>query len=147
MSSFKRLVNGKLTELSDEAEIQVGTDRLFAKTAEGSRSALVVKDGDRTLVSFNGRTYTVQSPQTQAVGGTSLESGDISAPMPGLIVDLFVAEGQQVKRKEKLLVLEAMKTQNGLSAPFDGVITKIGVNKGDQVVAGQLLVKVEPNSG
>lgn len=68
---------------------------------------------------------------------------DIKAPMPGLILDVLVQEGDEVKEGDYLLVLEAMKMENTLTAPRDGVVKSVGVEKGQTVDKGQLLIEME----
>ncbi|MFD0975994.1 acetyl-CoA carboxylase biotin carboxyl carrier protein subunit [Salinimicrobium gaetbulicola] len=68
---------------------------------------------------------------------------DIKAPMPGLILDVQVKEGDEVKEGDYLLVLEAMKMENTLTAPRDGVVKSVGVEKGQTVDKGQLLIEME----
>ncbi|MDR9457703.1 MAG: acetyl-CoA carboxylase biotin carboxyl carrier protein subunit [Salegentibacter sp.] len=79
--------------------------------------------------------------------GLSLSSAlmvnDIKAPMPGLILDVMVKEGDEVKEGDYLLVLEAMKMENTLSAPRDGVVKAISVEKGQGVDKNQLLIEME----
>lgn len=68
---------------------------------------------------------------------------DIKAPMPGLILDVQVKEGDEVKEGDYLLVLEAMKMENTLMAPRDGVVKSVSVEKGQTVDKGQLLIEME----
>ncbi|WP_029037404.1 biotin/lipoyl-containing protein [Salinimicrobium xinjiangense] len=68
---------------------------------------------------------------------------DIKAPMPGLILDVQVKEGQEVKEGDYLLVLEAMKMENTLTAPRDGIVKSVSVNKGQTVDKNQLLIEME----
>ncbi|MDT0643944.1 biotin/lipoyl-containing protein [Zunongwangia sp. F363] len=79
--------------------------------------------------------------------GLSLSSAqlvnDIKAPMPGLILDVNVKEGDEVKEGDYLLVLEAMKMENTLTAPGDGVIKAVHVQKGQGVEKNQLLIELE----
>ena len=75
--------------------------------------------------------------------GTSKHVNDIKAPMPGLILDINIAEGQEVKENDTLLILEAMKMENVLTSPRDGVIKTISVAKGDAVDKNQLLIEFE----
>lgn len=79
--------------------------------------------------------------------GLSLSSAlmvnDIKAPMPGLILDVMVKEGDEVKEGDYLLVLEAMKMENTLSAPRDGVVKAISVKKGQGVDKNQLLIEMD----
>ena len=65
---------------------------------------------------------------------------EIKAPMPGLVLDLRVAEGAAVKKGDPVLVLEAMKMENIIESPVDGSIKKINVRKGMAVEKNQVLV-------
>lgn len=69
-------------------------------------------------------------------------AGLMSAFIPGTITDVFVSEGQQVKKGDKLLILEAMKMLNEIMAPFDGEIKSIMVQKGDKVTKNQPLIEL-----
>jgi biotin carboxyl carrier protein len=60
--------------------------------------------------------------------------------MPGVVVDLLVKNGQEVKAGEPLLILEAMKMQNEILAPADGRVTDVHVARGQAVGAGEKLV-------
>ncbi|WP_373059311.1 acetyl-CoA carboxylase biotin carboxyl carrier protein subunit [Zunongwangia sp. H14] len=75
--------------------------------------------------------------------GSAQLLNDIKAPMPGLILDVNVKEGDEVKEGDYLLVLEAMKMENTLSAPGDGIIKSIHVEKGQTVEKNQLLIELE----
>ncbi|WP_186754462.1 acetyl-CoA carboxylase biotin carboxyl carrier protein subunit [Echinicola salinicaeni] len=65
----------------------------------------------------------------------------ISAPMPGLILDIKVKVGDPVSKGQALLVLEAMKMENILKAPADGQVKEILVSKGDSVEKNQVLIQ------
>ena len=67
----------------------------------------------------------------------------VGAPMPGLILDVVVSEGDEVQKGDKLLVLEAMKMENIIKSPGSGKIKSIVVNKGDSVDSGQKLIHFE----
>ncbi len=75
--------------------------------------------------------------------GQALVVNDIKAPMPGLILDIAITEGDVVKEGDYLLVLEAMKMENTLTAPRDGVVKSISVKKGETVEKNQLLIEME----
>ena len=75
--------------------------------------------------------------------GTTKKVNEIKAPMPGLILDINVEIGQEVKEDDPLLILEAMKMENALTSPRDGVIKSISVKKGDAVDKNQLLIEFE----
>ena len=71
---------------------------------------------------------------------TSGKVNDIKAPMPGLVLDVKVAEGAVVKKGDAVLVLEAMKMENILKSPSDGIVKKIAVKKGMAVEKNQVLI-------
>lgn len=64
----------------------------------------------------------------------------IKAPMPGLVLSVLVAEGDEVKKGDNLLVLEAMKMENMIKSPTDGVIKKITIKQGDKVEKNEVLI-------
>ncbi len=68
--------------------------------------------------------------------------GTILAPMPGKVIALAVAEGQEVARGETLLTLEAMKMEHKLIAPFDGVVAELCVAQGQQVALEAILARI-----
>ncbi|MGC9521524.1 MAG: acetyl-CoA carboxylase biotin carboxyl carrier protein subunit [Anaerolineae bacterium] len=69
-------------------------------------------------------------------------AGDVVAPMPGLVVDLLVAEGQGVEQGEVLVIQESMKMQMQLRAPFAGRIEALPVEPGQRVEKGALIARV-----
>lgn len=146
---MKRFVNGAEVELSEDttAKVSPSNDRLLVKTPKGTYSALAVRVGDTTYISYKGRQYAVEKPSSSRTrSGKGGGNGETHAPMPGLIVEVFVQPGQKVTKGDKLVVLEAMKTQQTFTAAFDGTVVASSVNSGEQVVEGQLLVKIEPLS-
>jgi biotin carboxyl carrier protein len=66
---------------------------------------------------------------------------DIKAPMPGLILDLKVKEGDEVKKGDIVLILEAMKMENIIKAPGDGKVKSVKVNLKDSVEKNQVLIQ------
>lgn len=69
----------------------------------------------------------------------------VVAPLPGNIMQLFVKEGDQIKKEDKLLIYEAMKMENKLLSEKDGVIKSIHVKPGDSVLQDELLIELETN--
>jgi biotin carboxyl carrier protein len=67
----------------------------------------------------------------------------VKAPMPGLVLNVLVEAGQEVKKGDKLLVLEAMKMENIIKAAGDGKVARIAVDKGQAVEKNQTLVEFE----
>ncbi|NKI32810.1 acetyl-CoA carboxylase biotin carboxyl carrier protein subunit [Muricauda sp. DJ-13] len=69
--------------------------------------------------------------------------GSIKAPMPGLILEISVSVGQEVKEGDSLLILEAMKMENVITSPRDGFIKEISVTKGSTVEKNHSLITFE----
>jgi biotin carboxyl carrier protein len=64
----------------------------------------------------------------------------LKSPMPGLVIEWLIKEGEEVKTGDKLLILEAMKMENVIKSTGDGVIKKLHVNKGIAVEKNQVLI-------
>lgn len=73
---------------------------------------------------------------------SSQKVGDLKAPMPGLVINIPVSEGDAIKKGEVLLILEAMKMENALKAVADATVKKIMVKKGQAVEKNQVLIQL-----
>jgi 3-methylcrotonyl-CoA carboxylase alpha subunit len=67
------------------------------------------------------------------------------SPMPGLIIDILVNEGDHVQEGDTILIQEAMKMQMRIRTPNSGTITKINTKPGNQVDKGVLLISIDPD--
>jgi biotin carboxyl carrier protein len=67
----------------------------------------------------------------------------VKSPLPGVILDIKVKEGDKVKKGQTVIVLEAMKMENNINAHKDGKIAAINVKNGDSVLEGTDLVIIE----
>jgi len=102
----------------------------------------------RTLIKINGKEYytTIEDRLDLLLKEMGLENGlspvvsAIKAPMPGLVLNIQVIEGQQLKKGDNILVLEAMKMENILKSTADGLVKKIHVSQGDKVEKNQVLI-------
>ena len=65
------------------------------------------------------------------------------SPMPGLLVQLSVVEGQQIKEGEELAVVEAMKMENSLRAVQDGIVARVKATEGDSLSVDQIILEFE----
>jgi biotin carboxyl carrier protein len=76
-------------------------------------------------------------------GKTIKKINELKAPMPGMVLEIFVKEGDFIKTGDKLMILEAMKMENILKADFEGEISEILIEKGKAVTKGQILIKLK----
>ncbi len=78
------------------------------------------------------------SPRPVAAG-----SGTVTAPLPGVVLDVKVTPGQSVQAGQVVVILEAMKMENEIVAPLSGTVVAVDVTKGVSVGAGDRLVEIE----
>lgn len=113
----------------------------------------VMKDGaDGPIrVRVAGRTYTVelQDERDRLMATLGLGAGagavapELRAPMPGLVLNVLVAPGQEVAKGDPVIVLEAMKMENVIKAPGDARVKELNVGNGTAVEKGHLLLTFE----
>lgn len=70
--------------------------------------------------------------------------GLLEAPMPGKILELLVAEGDEVEEGQPVAILEAMKMENELKAPATGIVASVSVTEKDNVEKNQTILEIEP---
>jgi 3-methylcrotonyl-CoA carboxylase alpha subunit len=139
------LVNGAECELPPPGEAPVvAGDRLMVRHDGGTATALAVRDGEDVLVSFLGHSYRVSRVGRAHAADAAADQDEVRAPMPGLVVEVLAGAGSEVRRGDRLVVMEAMKTLQSLAAPRDGKVAEIGAQAGDQVAEGDLLVRLDP---
>jgi 3-methylcrotonyl-CoA carboxylase alpha subunit len=100
-------------------------------------------ENDRVVVFREGQAFGFDLAARGSVGGAA-SSGTITAPMPGKITSVEVSPGAKVTKGQRLLTLEAMKMEHGLTAPFDGIVAELNAKVGAQVVEAAVLARVEP---
>lgn len=79
---------------------------------------------------------------TEAAPSGAGEGTPVKAPLPGVVTKINVSVGQQVKKGENVLVLEAMKMENNITAEVDGTVSGIAVKAGDSVLEGAVLLTI-----
>lgn len=143
MKEYNLIINGNdytvvINELEDTlAEVEVnGTpfQVTIDKPIKKSTISSVPRSTPRAAAPSAART----SPVGKAI--PSGASHTINSPLPGVILEVTVKEGDTVKSGQKLIVLEAMKMENNIEADRDGVVSSIKVNKGDSVLEGAPLI-------
>lgn len=157
LKSELNFINGKvagtLNGKAVEADIlNVGNQEYHLLLNNKSYNILLVKADyaeKKLTVKVNGKKYTldVKDKYDELLHNLGLDNiaskkiNDIKAPMPGMVLNILVGEGQAVKKGDSLLVLEAMKMENVLKSPTDGVIKKVVATKGNAVEKNQLLIQ------
>ena len=88
------------------------------------------------------KTQSQQQPDEKPVQKPAGAGRQITSPLPGVIIEVSVKEGQTVKAGQKVAIIEAMKMENEISASNDGTVTAIHVAKGDSVLEGAPIVTI-----
>ena len=113
-----------------------------------STEAFVAKSGQGKHVFVNGRSFLVQDADKLPLSrktrsGLEQTPGDITPPMPAVVVRILVAEGDVVKKGQGLIVVSAMKMETTLVAPSDGKVIKINTSVDAKVAPGDVLVEIQ----
>ena len=118
-----------------------------ADSVDSTPGHAVTISGGRMYLTGDSETVTVTVlPRFGAPEG-GRATGGFAAPMPGVIVEVRVAPGEQVAAGRTLVVMEGMKMEHHVSAPYDGTVTEVLVAPGDQVDNGSPLLVFEAADG
>lgn len=159
-SSYKLKVNGKLEFDIDEASVDaqdvIAIDNNSYHSIEGGQSVksriLSCDIRNKVLeVEVGGVAYQVSIEDSfdQLVKKMGLSTNvvkklsDVKAPMPGLVLDIMVNEGDYLQAGDSIMILEAMKMENVIKASADIIIKEILIKKGDAVEKNQILINLE----
>lgn len=121
-----RSINGVLIEADQSAKMQT-------IEIEGEKFAIQIKDELDLVLDKMGFSSAVADKQIK----------EIKAPMPGLVLEIAVSEGQEVHEGDKILILVAMKMENIIMVSADATIKRIAVSAGEAVEKGQILVELD----
>jgi biotin carboxyl carrier protein len=114
-----------------------------------SHTVQVAKRDGGVVVQVEGRQFAIDTGRGDNDGAVSAAvsaggGGKIKAPMPGNVVKVMVAEGDEVSAGASLVVVEAMKMENEVRSPADGVVAKVNVKAGDSVGTTEPMIVIEP---
>ena len=144
---FMVAVDGIVTQISASrisencAHVTNGKRNFISYFAENDQTVFVHLNGHTIEL---GKMLDVQ----KRVSGDLVEFGakdEVSTPMPGKVVKILVSEGETVKIKQPLVIVESMKMENEIKSPTDGTVKSIHFKAGDLVSPGQAIIKLEPN--
>ena len=148
MKKFKFTIHGnqydvEILNIEDNiAEIEVnGTTYKVEvdKNLKPSKTPVLVRP--KAVPSTDSDKATVKTSKPTAPKGV----GHVKSPLPGVILNVTVKEGDFVKSGDRLLVLEAMKMENNIEADKEGFVKSILVKQGDSVLEGDILVEIGSN--
>jgi pyruvate carboxylase len=126
-------------------EVLHSKDGLLDLLIDGQHvTAYVSLDGSKRWVTVNGHTVVLsRSADAPRSGHRHEHSGELAAPMPGLIRSVTVSEGDTVRKGQTLLTVEAMKMEIRIQSPKDGRVKALHVKQGQTVEREQILIEVE----
>ncbi len=129
-------ISADLERLPDGSAILTLGDRRYR--ISGARR------GDAILVTVGPRCFEFKPVTPRRAGRGGLAAAELTAPMPGKVLKILVAEGDAVKAGEPVIVLEAMKMETEISAEGAARVSKIRVEVGQMVDGGAVLVELSP---
>ena len=142
MKEYKFKIHGNEYEVS----INSVEDNIADVTVNGTQYEVEIEGKASKVSKITKPTPSTSSAATTAevisTAKAAAKKSAVKSPLPGVIVDLKVREGDQVKAGQHLLVLEAMKMENNIDADRDGIIVELKVNKGDSVLEGDTLLTI-----
>ena len=111
----------------------------------------LTQEGENWTAVVNGETFEISVPDAgpapklrRSSGGKSKKSGKVSANIPGKVVTVEVALGDEVTEGQVVMILEAMKMQNEIQAPVSGTVTEIHCEEGQSIEANVPLLVITP---
>ena len=126
------------------ASVDLGDPTVVVLARDGvTRRFTVHVDGDRVDVESPAGHVPLRRTPRFSDPADQVAEGSLLAPMPGSVVAVHVAVGDEVSEGQPLVVMEAMKMQHTVAAPQAGTVTELPVAAGDQIEAGAVLAVVE----
>ena len=146
MKEYKYKINGNLYNVvigdieENIAHVEVNGTHYTVEMEKKPKAAPAPKPVVRPAAKPAAAPAAVAPVAKPAAGGA--KSG-VKSPLPGVILDIKVNVGDEVKKGQTIIILEAMKMENSINADKDGKIAAINVSKGESVLEGTDLVIIE----
>jgi len=146
--SEQLLINGETTA-ADISQLNAATYHVINNLQSYNVEVVSFNPTAKTAeIKVNNNTYSVTAKDQfdillDKLGLSNLNAAKVSeikAPMPGLVLKVFVTEGMEIKKGDNLFVLEAMKMENIIKAPSDVTVKTIKIKPGDKVEKNQVLM-------
>jgi biotin carboxyl carrier protein len=130
----------KVADTSYEVEIEDIYARPVIARVDGQVFEVNPENGTKPAVQQQGKEVKPVEFSSQPSHST-LATNELTAPLPGTVVEIFVKAGEQIESGQVILVIEAMKMKNSIRATRAGKIAEVLVNAGETVAHKQVLVK------
>jgi propionyl-CoA carboxylase alpha chain len=129
---------------ADLRVIDIGSDRVVVEQAGVRQAYSVGRYGRQCWVDGPDGSARFTLLERFADPAQALPTGSLLAPLPGSVLRLAVRPGDQVRRGQPLLWIEAMKMEHPVPAGADGLVSEVSVSPGAQVAVGDVLAVIEP---
>jgi biotin carboxyl carrier protein len=144
---LRPLGGGRFLVRVDAAEFEVGVEsledgRLKLTSDSGAVVAEITAADSRRFVRLGNLDFVLERRTSTRRAGASAGSG-LEAPMPGLVTRVMVEAGDEVKKGQPLLALEAMKMEHLIRAPHDGRVKSVAAKVNQMASPGSPLVEIE----
>ncbi|MCT4633048.1 MAG: pyruvate carboxylase [Firmicutes bacterium] len=110
---------------------------------EGNRNLVFELNGNRREIKIKDNTRIVQASEASVLFADEDDPNEIGAPIPGKVVEILVADGEEVKENQVVAVVEAMKMETTITAPVAGTVEKVHVKVGDIIKSTQLILNLK----
>lgn len=134
MKEYKFKINGSLYNVSINS-LQKDTAEVVVNGREYIVNIEPVEKNQKSNQSAKSSELPKEEPGTTSKNAIR----NIKSPLPGIIVEINVKPGDNVKKGQKIAVIEAMKMENEITADCDGVVSEIKVKVGDSVLEGAVI--------
>ncbi len=144
-------LEGRLFEVDSSKElgsfdVQKVHANVYSILLDGRSFLVSLKEGSEFILDDGKQRYYLRIYRS-ALGKEGIShmhsKADVKAPIPGLVVDVLVNEGDRVNKGDTLVIVEAMKMRNHIKSPIDGTVRNVRVSKGSSVNANELLMTIE----